>query len=112
MAHLTAAGVPLAALVHRERARQEAAPRFWTASLAVCTAALVLSRTRAAWLALAVSAVLAGAIVLSGPALVDEPGDPAPPEARAASRSPPAWCSRSPCPTRSTGAATARISTR
>ncbi len=70
MAHLTAAGVPLL-LWCIASSRKNGAVIFWTISLAVCAAALVLSRTRAAWLALAVSAVPAAVIVLTGPALLE-----------------------------------------
>lgn len=70
MAHLTAAGVPLL-LWCIASARGRYGASFWTASLAVCAAALVLSRTRAAWLALAVSAVLAVIAVMSGPPLLE-----------------------------------------
>ena len=70
MAHLTAAGVPLI-LWCIAAARGKSGALFWTASLAACAAALVLSRTRAAWLALAVSAVLAGVVAMRGPALFE-----------------------------------------
>jgi hypothetical protein len=70
MAHLTAAGVPLI-LWCIASARGKSGALFWTASLAAGTAALVLSRTRAAWLALAVSAVLAGVVAMRGPALFE-----------------------------------------
>jgi O-antigen ligase len=70
MAHLTAAGIPLL-LWCIASSRKNGAALFWTASLAVCAAALVLSRTRAAWLALAVSAVPAAIIVLTGPAFLE-----------------------------------------
>lgn len=70
MAHLTAAGVPLL-LWCIASARSRAAALFWTVALGVCAAALVLSRTRAAWLALAVCALVGGVIVMSGPSLVE-----------------------------------------
>jgi O-antigen ligase len=72
MAHLTAAGVPLL-LWCVASARGKRGAFFWTAALALCAAALVLSRTRAAWLALAVSAVLAGIVVSRGSTLVEHP---------------------------------------
>ena len=72
MAHLTAAGVPLL-LWCIASARGKRGASFWTASLAACAAALVLSRTRAAWLALAVSAVLGAIAVISGPPLLESP---------------------------------------
>ncbi|HEY2849304.1 MAG TPA: O-antigen ligase family protein [Gemmatimonadaceae bacterium] len=71
MAHLTAAGVPLL-LWCIASTRRRAGSIFWTASLGACAAALVLSRTRAAWLALAVSAVIAGAIAIAGPPLTED----------------------------------------
>jgi O-antigen ligase len=71
MAHLTAAGVPLL-LWCIASARGRSGSFLWAAALAACAAALVLSRTRAAWLALAVSAALAGLIIVSGPALFDD----------------------------------------
>jgi O-antigen ligase len=70
MAHLTAAGIPLL-LWCIASARGRGGALFWTASLAACSAALVLSRTRAAWLSLGVSALLAGVVVLRGPSLVE-----------------------------------------
>jgi O-antigen ligase len=70
MAHLAAAGTPLLVWCIAS-ARRRASTAFWTASLAVCAAALVLSRTRAAWLALAVAAVLACAVAGRGPALFE-----------------------------------------
>jgi hypothetical protein len=70
MAHLTAAGMPLI-LWSIASAKRSRGALFWTASLAACTIALVLSRTRAAWLALAVSAVLAAAVMARGPKLLD-----------------------------------------
>ncbi|MFI5245162.1 MAG: O-antigen ligase family protein [Gemmatimonadales bacterium] len=73
MAHLTAAGVPLI-LWCIAKARGRSGAFLWTAALAACVAALVLSRTRAAWLALAVGAVLAGAVAIRGPAILENPG--------------------------------------
>jgi hypothetical protein len=70
MAHLTAAGMPLV-LWSVASAKRNRGSLFWTVSLAVCTIALVLSRTRAAWLALAVSAVFAVIVMARGPALLD-----------------------------------------
>jgi O-antigen ligase len=71
MAHLTAAGVPLL-LWCIASARGKTGASFWTVSLAVCAAALVLSRTRAAWLALAMSAVLAVIVTIRGPGLLED----------------------------------------
>jgi O-antigen ligase len=71
MAHLTAAGIPLM-LWCIGSARGRIGAIFWTAALAACAAALVLSRTRASWLALAVSAVLAALVALRGPALIED----------------------------------------
>jgi O-antigen ligase len=71
MAHLAAAGVPLI-LWCIASARGKGRALLWTAALAACAAALVLSRTRAAWLALAVGAVVAGVVVMSGPALLED----------------------------------------
>jgi O-antigen ligase len=73
MAHLTAAGVPLV-LWCLAGAKGKSGAIFWTASLAASAAALVLSRTRAAWLALAIGAVALGLVALSGPALFDNSG--------------------------------------
>lgn len=70
MAHLTAAGVPLLLWCIASSHKNKTAI-FWTAALALCTAALVLSRTRAAWLALSVSAVPAAIVVLTGPAFLE-----------------------------------------
>ncbi|MBI3504454.1 MAG: O-antigen ligase family protein [Proteobacteria bacterium] len=70
MAHLSAIGVPLlvwGAIASRRGITSVAA----TAGLVACSAALVLSRTRAAWLALMVMAVLAFVLVARGPALLD-----------------------------------------
>ena len=70
MAHLTAAGMPLVLWCIASAKRNRGAI-FWTISLVVCTIALVLSRTRAAWLALGVSAVLAVIVMARGPVLFD-----------------------------------------
>ncbi|MFI5232861.1 MAG: O-antigen ligase family protein [Gemmatimonadales bacterium] len=70
MAHLTAAGLPLL-LWCIASARGKGGGLFWTISLGISAAALVLSRTRAAWLALAVCAVVGGVIVVAGAPLVD-----------------------------------------
>ncbi len=71
MAHLTAAGLPLM-LWCIGSARGKSGALLWTAALAACAAALVLSRTRASWLALAVSAVPLTLITMSGPTLFDD----------------------------------------
>lgn len=73
MAHLTAAGLPLL-LWCIASARGRRGTVLWTASLAVCAAALVLSRTRAAWLALAVTSLVAAAVSFTGPVLLSDPG--------------------------------------
>ena len=70
MAHLTAAGLPLL-LWCIASARGKRGTIFWTVALGACAAALVLSRTRAAWLAVAISIVLGGIVALTGPALFD-----------------------------------------
>jgi hypothetical protein len=70
MAHLTAAGLPLLLWCIASSRKKEGAI-FWTIALGPCAAALVLSRTRAAWLALAVSAVPAAIVVLTGPAFLE-----------------------------------------
>ncbi len=72
MAHLTAAGAPLLVWCIAS-ARGKAGALLWTAALAACAAALVLSRTRAAWLALGIAVVLASVVALRGPALLDSP---------------------------------------
>jgi hypothetical protein len=70
MAHLTAAGLPLVlwciASAHGKRGTI-----FWTVALGACAAALVLSRTRAAWLAVAISAMLGGIVALTGSSLLE-----------------------------------------
>ena len=73
MAHLAAIGVPVL-LFCIATARSKSTAVFWTLSLTVCACALVLSRTRAAWLALAVSSVPAFLVMLRGPALMEIPG--------------------------------------
>jgi O-antigen ligase len=73
MAHLTAAGIPLI-LWCIASARGKSGAIFWTVALAACAAALVLSRTRAAWLALAVSAAIAAVVVAIGPAVLASSG--------------------------------------
>ncbi|MCX5768533.1 MAG: O-antigen ligase family protein [Gemmatimonadetes bacterium] len=70
MAHLAAAGVPLlvwGALA----ARRRTGTVLTTIGLLACAAALVLSRTRAAWLALMIGGVMALALVVRGPALLE-----------------------------------------
>jgi O-antigen ligase len=69
MAHLTAAGIPLV-MWSIASAKRNRGAWLWTVSLAICTVALVLSRTRAAWLALAVTGVLAVVVIVRGPALL------------------------------------------
>jgi O-antigen ligase len=71
MAHLTAAGLPLMFWCIGS-ARGKNGAIFWTAALAACAAALVLSRTRASWLAIAVSAVVVTLVALRGPALIED----------------------------------------
>jgi hypothetical protein len=73
MAHLTAAGMPLI-LWCIASTRGKTGALIWTGSLAACSAALVLSRTRAAWLALAVFIVVAGVAAITGPVLLEDPG--------------------------------------
>jgi O-antigen ligase len=70
MAHLAAAGVPLLVWCIAS-ARSKTGALLWTVSLSACAAALVLSRTRAAWLALAVAMTLACMAVVRGPSLID-----------------------------------------
>jgi O-antigen ligase len=70
MAHLAAIGVPLL-LFCIATARSKLSAGLWTLSLAACAGALVLSRTRAAWLALFVSAGAALLVAVRGPALID-----------------------------------------
>lgn len=69
MAHLAAIGVPLLVWCIIA-ARSRFGTFFWTGALTACTGALVLSRTRAAWLALFVWGALA-LLAVRGPALVD-----------------------------------------
>ncbi len=70
MAHLAAIGVPLLAW-GAVGARRQGGSLLATAGLAACSAALVLSRTRAAWLSLMVVAVVALVLVARGPALFE-----------------------------------------
>jgi O-antigen ligase len=70
MAHLTAAGLPLV-LWCIASARGKRGAIFWTVALGACAAALVLSRTRAAWLAVAISVVLGGIVALTGSTLLE-----------------------------------------
>jgi O-antigen ligase len=70
MAHLAAAGVPLL-LWCAVAARSRLASILGTLGLLVCAAALVLSRTRAAWLALIVWGIVTLFAVLTGPPLFD-----------------------------------------
>lgn len=68
MAHFVALGLPVA-LLHAARAQGRARVLGWTAALAAMAAAVTLSRSRAAWLALAVAGVLvaaAGLLYLRG----------------------------------------------
>ena len=71
MAHLTAIGLPLLIWCIAD-ARSRFGRVFWTGALTVCSAALVLSRTRAAWLALLVWGALA-LLAVRGSALADAP---------------------------------------
>jgi hypothetical protein len=73
MAHLAAIGIPVLVFCIAS-ARTKLGAALWTISLAACTGALVLSRTRAAWLALIICGVMASLIVVRGPALLDIPG--------------------------------------
>ena len=68
MAHLTAIGVPLIAWCVA-RARSSITASLWGAALSVCAAAVVLSRARAAWLALAVWVLVTICVAVFGPAL-------------------------------------------
>jgi hypothetical protein len=70
MAHLAAAGVPLL-LWCAVAARSWLVSISGTLGLLACAAALVLSRTRAAWLALMVWGIVALFAVLAGPQLFD-----------------------------------------
>jgi O-antigen ligase len=70
MAHLTAAGVPLVVWCIAS-ARAKLGAIFWTVALGGCAGALVLSRTRAAWLALAVGMTFAVLVVARGPVLLE-----------------------------------------
>jgi hypothetical protein len=73
MAHLAAAGVPLL-FYCIATARGWTTAALWSAALAICAGALVLSRTRASWLALMAWGALAVILVLRGPALFEVPG--------------------------------------
>lgn len=73
MAHLTAVGVPLL-LYCIATSRTKLSAGLWTVALATCAAALVLSRTRAAWLALAVCALPVLLLLMHGPTLLEAPG--------------------------------------
>lgn len=70
MAHLAAAGVPLL-LWCAIAARSMLVSIAGTIGLLACAGALVLSRTRAAWLALVLWAIAALFVVLAGPPLFD-----------------------------------------
>lgn len=70
MAHLAAAGVPLLIWCIAS-ARSKAGAFFWAVCLAASAGALVLSRTRAAWLSLAVASAIALLIAMRGPALFE-----------------------------------------
>ncbi len=72
MAHLSAAGLPLL-LYCIATARSGVGAMWWTASLVATTGALVLSRTRAAWLALLISGALAMLVLFRGPPLLESP---------------------------------------
>jgi O-antigen ligase len=68
MAHLAAAGIPLL-LWRNVAARSRIGWAISMAGLCICAVAIVLSRTRAAWLALMIWGVLAVIAVWSGPSL-------------------------------------------
>ena len=69
MAHLTAAGIPL--LIWRSlAARSRISWAISILGLGICAAAIVLSRTRAAWLALMIWGVLAFIAIWRGPSLL------------------------------------------
>ena len=69
MAHLAAAGIPL--LIWRSlAARSRISWAISICGLGICAAAIVLSRTRAAWLALMIWGVLALVTVWRGPSLL------------------------------------------
>jgi hypothetical protein len=72
MAHLSAAGLPLI-LYCVATSRSGITAAWWTASLMATAGALVLSRTRAAWLALLVCGVLALLVLFRGPPLLETP---------------------------------------
>lgn len=73
MAHLTAAGIPLL-LYCIATARGWIASVLWSAALLICTGALVLSRTRASWLALMAWGAVAFVLLVRGPSIFDVPG--------------------------------------
>ena len=60
MAHFVALGIPVA-LLHAAHARGRKGTAGWALALAAMTAAVVLSRSRASWLALGVAALLVAA---------------------------------------------------
>ena len=70
MAHLAAIGVPLLAW-RALAAKRAVGSALAIAGLALCSGALVLSRTRAAWLALILVAIVALVLAARGPALVE-----------------------------------------
>ena len=47
---------------------------LWSAALLICTGALVLSRTRASWLALMAWGAAAFVLLIRGPSIFDVPG--------------------------------------
>jgi hypothetical protein len=69
MAHLSAVGIPLL-LYGVAASRSSRTAALLGTGVAMCSAALVLSRTRAAWLALMVCAALAVAVASRGPTLI------------------------------------------
>ncbi len=73
MAHLAAAGVPLL-FYCIATARGWITAILWSGALAICAGALVLSRTRASWLALMAWGAVAFVLLLKGPSLFDVPG--------------------------------------
>ncbi len=70
MAHLAAAGIPLL-LYCGASARTERGATLGTAGVLICSAALMLSRTRAAWLALMLWGALAVVVLFFGPTVFD-----------------------------------------
>ena len=73
MAHLAAAGVPLL-FYCIATARGWITSVLWSVALTICAGALVLSRTRASWLALMAWGAVAFVVVVRGPSLFDVPG--------------------------------------